>query len=361
MPDPREQKADNERCSHALRCLQNHMPMSRARTATLELPCLTRWTSLFTTCRALKQNYRILRAMFSLIDTKKGCDRTLRERIDKCSEIVSSDGFWGTLDSVFPLLECVSHAVNVVQAKSATLSDAYEAMNLIDKGILDLDLGPFEHRRKDIVGSWQHYRTFIEDDMLYLGRALDPYAKFVKEDDVSILYDRAMEATCVIPPPHGVDVEQFRMQLRSEAAAFIGNARIIPGLIKYVLATKDFLQTRHLRGLEWWKGFSNAVRGYDALVWAAQYVLSLPVTTARSERSWSITSDALPKSRNRLSDAKLTRILCIREYVAGEPARFDSLLERACKTAAAQHRRKRAPEDASGPKAKRQRDVGDKN
>jgi hypothetical protein len=251
----------------------------------LLLPGRTRWGSAYYCIR-------------SLIKTKVALLNTLYEEeieVDlQIKQKILDDSFWQNLRILCDFLEPFVKFINQLQSDQPRLSTAYSNLRKIEQLITQNSEIPNDVQQKSCEFGKSRWNNFLYNPIVMVAYKLDP--QYCGETLNATQWDRFLEHKII------------QMTPENEHDA------IIMEYSEYVGKLGGFSEN-HLWGnltkkpINWWK---LVARQYPVLSKIALKVLSIPATSAASERNWSAFGFIHNKLRNRMLDQKVEK--CVYLY-----------------------------------------------
>jgi len=264
----------------------------------LSIPVSTRWYSSTACISNVIKNEEVLEEIFA--------DRCLMERyqdavtkLSTVKRILTDQGFWLNARSVLRLVRPVVNALAILERDGCCLSMVFDRFNFLKKHdvyrnlVSGVDTEVLSRILQKIESRWEFVRT----ESISAAYLLDP-SKGVdafEGDDLSTTINHTVSLAERVGLPPGVDVQQFRPAV----LAFVR--------MKMRWSPDERKENAQDTPLDWWM-INNS---YPALKEFAQRILSIPTSSAASERSWSVHSFIHSKRRNRLKPARVEKLAFI--------------------------------------------------
>ncbi len=205
--------------------------------------------------------------------------------------------FWERVTSSLRILKPIAAAVAKIEGDTAILSDVKCLFAELKEGIqtvLPTSL-LLQAEETAVVKSLEKHQEFCMKPVHAAAYMLDPkYEKSIHSvEEISIAY------TVIAAMSHHLGLDE---------------GKVLGSLAKY--RTKQGLwewdgiwqSCQHISASTWWKGLC----GSEALAPVASIILQIPPTSAASECNWSLFGNTHTKVRNRLTNARVEKLVAIR-------------------------------------------------
>lgn len=264
---------------------------------TLKLPSKTRWAGAIATFKSLIVNREALEA---LVITNGGAhvDRDIKQTI-------LSDCLWSQLKVTEDILLPISTAIHNIESDNALLSEVPAAFLIIENKIQKMnfpdDCPEFENSKDTILTYVKNRKEFCIQPMHLAAYMLDP--RFHKS--VFTEYETLTDN----------DFLKMAQYLTKLAECMHINTCDLMGQFAEYQAKGGFWANEFIwqpvttiSPLDWWKGLCAT----KLLSTIAVRLLSVPPSSAASERNWSLFGRTHTKDRNRLLPERLNKLIYIR-------------------------------------------------
>lgn len=250
----------------------------------LLLPGATRWGSAY---------YCLL----NLLKTKTAIQNSIHEEYQITEEIngqINNIEFWKNAKILCEFLRPFVKFINYLQSDQPRMSSAYIELKLIENCILQNIEITHDFKTRVLAFGKQRWKNFLFNPVVLVAYQLDP--KYRGEILDAERCDPIIEREILRLVPEGKED-----QVLMEYSEYVGK---LGGF------SDDHLwgdMTAH--PINWW---TLVARRYPLLSTIARQVLSIPSTSAASERNWSSFGFIHSKLRNRLGDDKVEK--CVYLY-----------------------------------------------
>ena len=258
----------------------------------LKLPPKTRWCYVVICLESLLTNKAPLQETVICEQLKDIIPREVR------NDALDNEGFWESVKSLHDFLQPLNTAIKRVEGDDATLSIVPEVSNDIRRQMqesmlaTDLNITEKEHVQKAITERLYHCNLEVH----FAANLLDPRFKGKKLDSFEI--HAAMDY-----------ISKQCIHLNLDKAA------IMADLASYRTCTgfyeRDYLweSANSLKPAVWWGGLCAS----QPLEPLASRILSVPPSSAGSERDWSIQSSIHTKTKNRFRNDRVEKLKAVRQ------------------------------------------------
>nr|XP_022906372.1 uncharacterized protein LOC111418143 [Onthophagus taurus] len=271
--------------SHVLKATFDQIGREKDVTVALKLPALTRWGSYLDCLKSVVTNKSVIQTLA----VTEGVIITL-----EIKKKILDDNFWNHIQNMMSLLEPIINLLIKVQSNEPQIHIVYRELTKLESTLMDIiNVINFEEFEKDnIIKKLVDRKKFALGDIHFAADLLNPSTQ-----------------GCDLNPTQLLDAMTFiynmgkhshinEIKLRSELVNFRD---------KEDIWAKTILWDGHdsMPPLLWWRG----LRGTCELADIAIRILSAPITSAATERTFSAFSWLHCKKRNRLTTtnaAKLT-------------------------------------------------------
>jgi hypothetical protein len=264
----------------------------------------TRWYTHHGCVRRVLENKVVLKQLIEtavfigIKETKK-----VKPKKQLFSSLIKNDNFWASLEVAEKALRPTSKAVGVLESDTCCLSDIYKLF----KGFL-VDYKDDE----DIIELVQDRWAFLHTESMGFAYFLDPKTRagagLVGDDmyDNSILIQQysVRKGFCTNEEEILAEYQRFVWDMKN-------------------LSAKAVIFIDSNSALTYW--YTIGASEYPILYKVAKIVFKVPTSQAASERAWSIYDFILTKRRNRLSPAKVTKLVQL--YMNGDIVEDNNLLD----------------------------------
>ncbi|XP_041364336.1 uncharacterized protein LOC121379753 [Gigantopelta aegis] len=262
--------------------------MARKKSTSLKLPSKTRWGAVVIMYKSLLDGKESLQelAIMELVEI----DATIRN-------ILLDNVFWAYIVSSLKVLNPIASAITQIEGDSSLLSDVPRHFkNLKEKLTIALPQSPLQKQEENDT------LTFIENREEFCLKPIHAAANMLD------------------PKCHGDDLDNQQISSAYEVISAMAHhleldeGRVLACLAKYL--AKDGLwkgegvwaSAQHISAATWWKGLC----GTEILSPIASIILQIPPTSASCERNLSLFGSIHTKVRNRLTNAKVEKLVSIR-------------------------------------------------
>lgn len=258
----------------------------------LKLPGKTRWGSHLFCLQSLQSNKVVLQTL--AVSEKAELEPSMKRRL-------LDDGvFWTRIEKLINLLEPIVHLITAIESNEPQIHKVVRKLDDLEKIIaLNLVASPLQQaEEKKITAKFKERKDFGIGDIHLAAFLLDPNMQGSSLDSTQLL--DAMGFICECAQNMNLDVMKVRESLADyrDKEGLFSRKFIWEG----VGVGKDKEKT--IRPLLWWRG----LRGTCDLADVAIRILSAPVTSAATERTFSTFSWMHSKKRNRLSSERAAKL-----------------------------------------------------
>ncbi|KAF4134950.1 hAT family C-terminal dimerization region [Phytophthora infestans] len=269
---------------------------SRQHRRSLILPVSTRWYSSTNCISSVVKNEEVLRAVFrndSLLDRYGNAAAKLQH----VQEILADSHFWTRARTVLRLVEPETKALGALEKDGCCLSMVYHYFRGLQYNSIyamttdDVAEGVLTTIRGQIRSRWR----ILQRESVLAAFLLDPSKHIAEFEDSDLI--KAVKA-CValalrVGLPSGVSAQAFRQ-----------------AVLRFVRMKESWSPEEHAENavdapLDWWLLYRKKL---FVLYTLATRVLSIPTSSAASERSWSVHSFIHSKRRNRLKPERVEKL-----------------------------------------------------
>lgn len=291
-----------KRSSNALAVFQAKQREKYGKNAiTLKLPAKTRWAGAVILLNSLLKNKSALQE--TVISDDLDIDRNVRE-------CVLASKFWERIKCISDLLNPIHASITLIEGNRALLSDVYFLHCKINKcisvNLSKLRLSSDEKRsvklllkeRKEYTVAPIHMAAYLLDPR-YMGEGLEDE----EEGEAIVFISKLAEHM-------GIDA--------GIAIANLGEFRAGEGFFK----TKSIMDaSKNLHPAVWWSGVCSR----QPLSRLASNLLSMPPTASECERRWSDHGFIHDKTRNRLLNSRVTKLVTTRATLVAAQSKAKGL------------------------------------
>ncbi|KAI5613877.1 zinc finger BED domain-containing protein 1-like [Silurus asotus] len=254
---------------------------------TLKLPSITQWGGVVIMYASLLEGKESLQEM--AISQTAAIESAI-------TRILIDDVFWERVTSSLTILKPIAAAIAKIEGENATLSDVKclfadlkeEILTVLPTSLL------LQAEETAVVRSMEKHQEFCMKSIHAAAYMLDP--KYEKSILTAEEINGAYSVISAMSHHLGLD-----------------EGEVFSSLAKY--CTKQGLwewdgiwqSCQHLSASTWWKGLC----GSEALATVASIILQIPPTSAASERNWSLFRNTHTKVRNRLTNARVEKLVAI--------------------------------------------------
>uniref|UniRef100_A0A7E4VIJ1 DUF659 domain-containing protein n=1 Tax=Panagrellus redivivus TaxID=6233 RepID=A0A7E4VIJ1_PANRE len=249
--------------------------------------CITRWNTHYESVRRILRMRKIIQAaLYSPnLDTHEA--RCLRSR-------VSSDAFWDKAQSFVDFLKPIAEVMTLAQSDSVPASECFSRIDsAIDEAKKEVETSTLSKATKVFVKKCiDERKEFLESKLPYLHALLDPYTRGKNLTDTQRNIGRYILRTEISQHP---DFGQDLIRELHEWEGRDGNT-FVPCYTGPESEPWIALKEGSLSSKSWWQiYFPNTKLGK-----LSTFLNSIPISSAASERTWSIRGAIQSKARNRL-------------------------------------------------------------
>jgi len=207
---------------------------------------------------------------------------------------ILDDSFWQNLRILCDFLELFVKFINQLQSDQPRLSTAYSNLQKIEQLIVQNSEIPNDIQKKVLEFGKSRWSNFLYNPIVMVAYKLDP--QYCGETLDATQWDRFLEQEIIRMTP-----ENERDAIIMEYSEYVGK---LGGF------SDDHLWGNLItKPINWWK---LVARRYPILSKIALKVLSIPATSAASERNWSAFGFIHNKLRNRMLDQRVEK--CVYLY-----------------------------------------------
>lgn len=298
---------------HALldrfRSLQKSLKGSGDRRRALSMPVATRWYSCEACIRSVVDNRSVIAATFADEELLRKYQRS-EMLLKEAKDIVGDAEFWQRASLVLKVVKPINECLATFEKDNCCISMINHLFNWLDD-TFSKPVGPGEaNLMRAIHAMTTSRKEFLFTTSMEAAYVLDQ-SKLVPssgDDTINIISSTAVLAEC-IGLSQGVSKDDVHRQRVSFVKA------------KMNWTTEEKEKHSMFSPLDWWS-FSTA---YPAVKSIAMHVLSIPTSSAASERSWSIHSFIQSQRRNRLSSERLDKLVFVYSNL-GDKSSADHIL-----------------------------------
>ncbi|CAB4384791.1 unnamed protein product [Rhizophagus irregularis] len=266
--------------------LKRYQRSSYDKQISLKLPVKTRWGSSAICLNSLQVNQLTI----ELTVTELSCNQTVRID-DNMRSIVLNDGFWKDVDNLLKVLNELVIGISMFESDTPFLSKVLDwYYNQLESSVYVFDINRNNTSIKNIIKKrWES----IYHPVMEVAHLLDP--SFHGCHLTSNSMDR---------------ISQFIQKYYSDNAVIIWTQILNYRRKTGVFANKLAWETSdNVDPITWWSGnFSDSAPEFTQV---AKKVLSIPTSSAASERNWSAFAYIHDKKRNRLRAYRVFKLVYI--------------------------------------------------
>jgi len=262
---------------------------------TLKMPVKTRWGSIVHCLESLIQNKGILQQL------AWSDDENVVKKLENIQMHIVEFSFWYKIDKVLDLMKPIAEWIKKLESDNPYVSDVFYALNDISS-LLTLKLPNIDfisdEEKTSILESFEHRKCMALHAMHYASSILDPRHKgqhLSQTNDIAGVEYIFNVATAIMP--------EETQQIMIELAQYRSNEGLWSN--NFIWST----EIKNLNPFTWWKG----ICGSSYLNKIAVAILSLPPSSAATERSFSTFSLIHTKKRNRLTNERAAKLLYIHQ------------------------------------------------
>lgn len=263
---------------------------------TLKMPVKTRWGSVVHCLESILQNKGVLQQLAWSDDVN-----VTKKLGDEIQMHILEFSFWYKIDKIVDLMKPITECIKNLESDNPYVSDVFYALNDISS-LLTLKLPNIEfllnEEKTSILESFEHRKCMALRAMHYASSILDPRHRgqhLTQINDIAGVEYIFNVATAIMP--------EETQQIMIELAQYRSNEGLWSN--NFVWST----EIKNLNPLTWWKG----ICGSSYLNKIAVAILSLPPSSAATERSFSTFSLIHTKKRNRLTNERAAKLLYIHQ------------------------------------------------
>ncbi|KAF1313750.1 hypothetical protein FI667_g17058, partial [Globisporangium splendens] len=284
---------------HALldrfRSLQKSLKGPGDRRRALSMPVATRWYSCEACIRSVVDNRNAIAATFADEEFLRKYQRS-GILLKEAKDIVGDAEFWQRASLVIKVVKPINECLATFEKDNCCISMINHLFNWLDD-TFSKPVGPGEaNLMRAIHAMTTSRKEFLFTTSMKAAYVLDQSKPVPSsgDDTINIIASTAVLAER-IGLPQGVSKDDVHRQLVSFVQA------------KMNWTTEKKEKHSMFSPLDWWS-FSTA---YPAVKGIAMHVLSIPTSSAASERSWSIHSFTQSQRRNLLSSDRLDKLVFV--------------------------------------------------
>ena len=264
----------------------------KKKTSTLKLPSKTRWGGTVIMYNSLidgKESLQELAIMESL-----DVDASIRK------VLLDNDISWARIASSLKVLEPIASAIEKVESDEALLSDVQRLfVDLQAKVTAALPESPLlKSEEKSVIDFINNRRDFCIKPIHGAAYMLDP--KCHESHDADLSEEQINSAYVVISA-----IARHLHLNEGKVMASLAKFRAKDGLWS---GEGVWASAEHISAATWWKGLCRS----EAVSPIASVILQIPPTSALSERNWSLFGNTHTKTRNRLTNDRVEKLVAIR-------------------------------------------------
>jgi hypothetical protein len=289
----------------------------KGKPTSLKLPVVTRWGSTVIMFQSLQEGKESLQEV-AIMDSLD-----IEGEIRK--NILDNDIFWARITACLALLEPITSAIAQVESDSARLSDVYRLFNEIKQKINEaLPTSPLQQQEEKKVREYiEKRRKFCVKPIHEAAYMLDPQFqnRNLQDDDQTEVIALGEEEIGRCFTEISKLAEHLHLD-QGKVLASLAKFRAKDGLWK---GEGVWASAKHVSPSTWWKGLC----GTEAVSPIATILLQIPPSSASSERNWSLFGNIHTKTRNRLTNDRIQKLVSVRANLELLEASSDntSLLE----------------------------------
>jgi len=293
---------------HALldrfRTIQKSLRGKGERRRALSLPVATRWYTCDACIRSVVANRNVIAATFSDEEFLRRFQRN-DDALQEAKTIVSDEDFWRRASMVLKVVKPIDECLAAFESDNCCISMISHLFMWLD-GVFSQPVSQDETTLIETVSKMTAERQkFLFTPSMKAAYLFDPSKPLPAGTNEPI---STMASTVALAQriglPIGISADNVHQQL-------VGFARMKKNWTDEEKAT----HTKY-NPLDWWS-FTDE---YPAVQWLAVHVLSIPTSSAASERSWSIHSFIQTHQRNRLSSKRLDKLVFVYSNMGNKKA-----------------------------------------
>lgn len=271
--------------SHRLKALFTKIGKEKKVNVSLKLPVKTRWGSNLFCLQSLQANKAVLQTL--AVSEETDMTKELKSRL------LDDHVFWVRVEKFIHILDPIVHLITKVESNKPLIHTIHYELNTLQEHLTKLlpESPVLKTEERAIISKIQDRKEFALGSIHLAASLLDPQSQgrlLTPEEIID-----GMQFVCETGERMGLDVAQVRTDLT--------NYRNKEGLFG-----KQFLweSLEKICPLTWWK----SLVGTNVLAELSVRILSAPVTSAATERTFSTFSWIHSKKRNRLTSERAAKI-----------------------------------------------------
>lgn len=299
--------------SHCLNSVFKKKQTEKGIQTTLKIPPNTRWGYANQCLNSLIQNKAVLRLMaadpdmnkdFDVVnitgeDSEDGDNEEDEEEVEpelpgEVKKMILNDQFWSKIECLHEILQPIAACIAKIETDDAIIHKAYDMLNklfLTVESLVKSSLVFDARDKKNVEKCVQERKATLMHPILLAAAILDPAAigsQLTPEetmDGTGFIFESAKKVE--------LNEEEIMTQFTNYKA-------------KQGMWAKQFLwvSCSNVKPIDWWKTFF----GHTALAKMAEKILTAPMTSAATERSFSTFGNIHTKKRNRLTTERSGKI-----------------------------------------------------
>lgn len=264
----------------------------------LSVPVPTRWYTQERRIRSVFENKDVIFAIFSDASLLEQYAREA-SKLEEVLNLVKDETFWQTAGVVVKLIQPINVCLAAFERDNCSISLVYHQFEWLrqhavytsrvahcSSKLQRVVLERIEERQRQICSNTLVVANFLDQTKSVYG---------VIESDVVDTIDHAVRIAQRLGHLADVNVTEFHHQL------------VEFGLAKRSWSPDDRQKHANFSPLDWW----TLTNRYPMVKQFAAHILSIPTSSASSERSWSIHGFIHSKNRNRLSVERVNKLVFI--------------------------------------------------
>jgi hypothetical protein len=253
----------------------------------LSLPVDTRWGSNANMLKSLLRTQEHIQSVTVNKEISKIMPNDLR------SLILNNSNFWPLIENIHNHLEIPSSSITKMEGDTPNMSYVHKIMTSLQENIQEKITFLTEKNQRCIVNFFNERKMFIQHPCHYAAHFLNPLLKCLDEDEEQEAIDFIIDLARQL----NYNVEK----VCADIGEYNANASI--------WSKQSLWRAAELMSpIVWWKGLC----GKRELAKIAVILLSLPSTSASSERNWSCFGNIKTTKRNRLTVERTMKLVSVK-------------------------------------------------
>lgn len=259
---------------------------------TLKLPSPTRWGGFVIMMESFLSNREALEA--TMICQDLSINREIKQH-------VLTEDIWIKVNAYHNILKPILVATTKLESDAAVISEVPQMLDYV-KEIMSSALSTCEvvteEEERYIIGAIGKRQHFVEKPIHFAANILDPRFRGLKLTPEKVAKGQEF-------------INQYAGILQKNTAKIMANLAEYRAKSGFYSQTGIWTTVDHIEPRTWWRGLCNC----QILSSVARKLLSIPPSSASTERNWSLFGNTLTRCRNRITTERLQKLITVRANI----------------------------------------------